>query len=431
MDAGSPLLSSAEAPAAAHAAALPRTPPRMRRRRRLLAGVLLLLALLVAQQTQMEVLAAQEREVVGLNVPVESIFMNHAWLVFNFAFAWGQARRRLGFWPSPLCAVRRFLAGAAAAGWSRWRMAGVFTALAWLYLLPNVTWAAGMKQVSVTLSVAIQQCSCVFVYLLSLALACRAADADGKAPHRQQQQEQQQQQKQQCLTRWGPVAAIVACLAGVLCVSLGEAQEGNAGGGSGGQGSLWTWCLLFVFPVVIAWFDVAFSRWSALVCADTESVLVFIGCIGLANLLTCWPALIVCRALGVGEGFVLPSPFSLNGGYLYGNAALATCYNFAFMVGLNLLGPVFISIGSVLQLPVSAVTDLLLHGQAIGALNAVGGVCICAGFVVLVNAEPGAGDEEGSDGSGVGDNGAACGPHVALADDDLGEAAFETSCSSP
>ena len=60
--------------------------------------------------------AAQEREVVGLNVPVESIFMNHAWLVFNFAFAWGQARRRLGFWPSPLCAVRRFLAGAAAAG---------------------------------------------------------------------------------------------------------------------------------------------------------------------------------------------------------------------------------------------------------------------------------------------------------------------------
>ena len=53
------------------------------------------------------------------------------------------------------------------------------------------------------------------------------------------------------------------------------------------------------------------------------------------------------------------------------------------MVGLSIMGPLFISIGAVLQLPLSALTDLIFYHRIISLSTCIGGLLIMGGFLVL------------------------------------------------
>ena len=326
---------------------------------KLLAGLVLLVIQLACQQAINEFLEFQERHT-SLNVPMVTIYMNHSWLLFLFPAAWifacaGQ-RKCVGF----LQPLLRFWKGAREKI-SKTRILLYLLGLSFLYLVPNVAWALSIDRVSVTLSLAVQQSACIFVYFLEF--------CSGKTTK---------------LGKfwWMPIVAIFACMAGVVLVCVGQADEGSAGGPKG-KGDIRNFLLLAVFPICIAAYDVSFSHVTQKLCRSIDDVLVFISLIGLVNILTCWPVIWVAGAFGFEDAFALPMPFTLEGNLFYGGSALATGYNFAFMVGLNFLGPIFISIASILQLPVSAASDLLLHGIGIGPLICIGGVCIAIGFMVL------------------------------------------------
>ena len=63
------------------------------------------------------------------------------------------------------------------------------------------------------------------------------------------------------------------------------------------------------------------------------------------------------------------------------NAFLGTMYNVSFMAALALLpSPVFVSVAGLMTIPLSALSDYLLHGTTLGALQITGVALIVFGF---------------------------------------------------
>ena len=121
-------------------------------------GLGLVAVMLAAQQAQNELLRFQETNTT-LTVPVETIYMNHGFLVWMFLFAWALRACRsggsggLGALPSPLDPVRRF-ARHATRTWSRSGLVLRIVLLEWCMFVPNVAWTMGVERVLPTLSIA-------------------------------------------------------------------------------------------------------------------------------------------------------------------------------------------------------------------------------------------------------------------------------------
>ena len=328
-------------------------------------GCLLVRVQLVCQQAQNELFRYQ-LENTTFSVPVEGIYMNHGWLVWMFLGAWVFCcYQQTKTWrTSPLEPIRQFWQHATTVVTPIELIVRIIV-LEWIMFIPNVAWTMSLKRdISVTLSIATQQSQCVFVYLFSLGcIRC----------WQQQQQQQQQQHDSSCTRTWSPPLAVICCLMGVIIVTVGQSASGSAG-----NGNISNYLLLSVNPIFIAGFDLIFSRWSTALCRNTSDVCVLMALMGIACFTTCWPALFLDA-----ESFQLPSPVTENGSLLYGNAALATCFNFGFMVGLSIMGPMFISVGAVLQLPLSALTDIIIFKRKINLATGLGGLLIMAGFLVL------------------------------------------------
>jgi len=355
-------------------------------------GIVFVVVQLLCQQAQNEMLRFQETNTT-FSVPIEIIYMNHSWLLWMFVGAWvvGSSKRTTSCCAcrtSPVQPLRRFMQHATTKMPLGLLIARI-VALEWLMFLPNVAWAMSVKRVSVTLSIATQQSQCVFVYLFSLLCFyhCNSANAtttssatttttnnnNATTTTTNNKTNTSTPNKNSMVKTWSPPFAVFVCLLGIVLVCCGETKGGGAGDGQASN-----FLLLAINPIFIALFDLVFSAWSSIVCRDTEDVLCLMGCMGIAALTTCWPALFLDD-----NAFQLPSLFSLEGYLLYGNSLLATLYNVAFMVGISVMGPLFISVGAVLQLPLSALTDLVLYHRTINVEVAFGGLCIMSGFLVL------------------------------------------------
>jgi drug/metabolite transporter (DMT)-like permease len=328
-----------------------------------LLGCLLVLLQLVCQQAQNEMFRYQETNTT-FSVPVEGIYMNHSWLVWMLVGAWFICcnQRTKSWYTSPLLPIKRFWLHATSI-WKWHELVIRIIILEFIMFVPNVAWTMSLKRnIGVTLSIATQQSQCVFVYFFSMAYFC----------NNQQNQSQPQPQLNRIRT-YAPPFAVFACLFGVFLVCMGESSNGSAG-----NGNVSNYLLLSINPIFIAIFDLIFSKWSTIICRDTEDVMVLMGMMGIACITCMWPGLFLDE-----NNFQLPSPFIENGHLLYGNAFLATIYNFGFMVGLSIMGPLFISIGAVLQLPLSALTDLIFYHRIISLSTCIGGLLIMGGFLVL------------------------------------------------
>ena len=379
---GSPLLPNSNSK--------PTTTTTTTKRSMLAFGILLVIIQLVCQQAQNEMFRYQETNTT-FSVPVEGIYMNHTWLVWMFLGAWVLCcYKRTNTWrTSPFSSIVRFYTYATTK-YTTTQLILRIIALEWIMFVPNVAWTMSVKRVSVTLSIATQQSQCVFVYIFSLmCLQYYRKKMNNKEDQDQNEdsnnnnnnnnnndnnhENNDNQSLLLLLKKWSPPLAVLICLLGVVLVCFGESDSGGAGNGEASN-----YLLLAINPIFIAIFDLVFSSFSTVVCRDTEDVLCLMGCMGIATCTTCWPALYLDET-----AFQLPNPFSFDGTLLYGNSALATLFNFSFMVGLNIMGPLFISIGAVLQLPLSAVADLVLYKHSINVMVGLGGVCIMFGFLVL------------------------------------------------
>ena len=139
-----------------------------------------------------------------------------------------------------------------------------------------------------------------------------------------------------------------------------------------------------------------------------EASIVFLGFCGLVNVAIGWPFILLFDLVGL-EPFLLPtakltSQIMLNG-------FIDTIFNFAFIWGVALTSPVFMSTGTILIIPVGIVVDGMLGKGTMNFWQLCGvGLIVCGflGLNVLASSQKKAADqkererEEGNGRSGGG-----------------------------
>jgi drug/metabolite transporter (DMT)-like permease len=121
------------------------------------------------------------------------------------------------------------------------------------------------------------------------------------------------------------------------------------------------------------------SMWS-----DVKFSFMTLGLIGLFHSLLNWPGLLILDATGV-ETFELPEARA--GESLMVTMVMDSAFNVLLLIGIALTSPLFISVGSLLTIPASILSDWLVHGRVMDG-GALGGVAMIAvGFLLLTFAE--------------------------------------------
>ena len=115
-----------------------------------------------------------------------------------------------------------------------------------------------------------------------------------------------------------------------------------------------------------------------------ESNFLFLGVTGVVTLLFYWPGIVVLDLLGW-ETFQLPNWTQLG---LFGvNMILDDINNIALLLAISWTTPLFVGMGSLLNIPVSVLLDVLLHSYLLPWVGFLGVVGIVVGFILLTLAD--------------------------------------------
>lgn len=219
----------------------------------------------------------------------------------------------------------------------------------WKY---NIFWSAAMTAASVTVFTSISQSACVIVMVLSVIFLKERITA-------------------------GKLVSLLVCMGGVVLVSLG----------SSGSSSDKTTALGLFFTVLCTVFNAVYCvEWGRKMgSAGQTQVCLFLGLMGAVNLLVLWPPLLLVGgpSLSLQVGQVL-LPARGEWPLVIANTLMSVAANFTLMIGISFTSPMFVMVGCILQLPMSAVTDMLLHDKMPLFKEIVGYVLITTGFLVLV-----------------------------------------------
>ena len=112
---------------------------------------------------------------------------------------------------------------------------------------------------------------------------------------------------------------------------------------------------------------------------EIEQVSLFLTCLGLINLLCFWPILEIMHFTHYERIIWKHIPWS----YLCGSAALGLLFNFLINFGIAFTFPLFISLGTVLGIPINAAVDAIWRGASFSWAKGIGAVMIIVGFILM------------------------------------------------
>jgi len=115
-----------------------------------------------------------------------------------------------------------------------------------------------------------------------------------------------------------------------------------------------------------------------------ESSLLFQGTLGLVTIVAYWPGLVLLNFIGF-EEFEWPdvAQFEL----LMINIVLDSTNSITFLMAINWTTPLFVGIGSLLNIPVSVFLDIVLHSYVLPIYGFIGIGCIVLGFALISAAD--------------------------------------------
>lgn len=121
------------------------------------------------------------------------------------------------------------------------------------------------------------------------------------------------------------------------------------------------------------------SMWS-----DVKFSFMTLGMVGLFHSLLNWPGILILDATGV-ETFEWPEARAAES--LLVTTVMDSAFNVLLLCGIALTSPLFISVGTLLTIPASILSDWIVHGRVMDG-GALGGVAMIAvGFLLLTYAE--------------------------------------------
>lgn len=267
-----------------------------------------------------------------------------------------------------------------------------------LMWLAAYLWYVSLKSTLVSANNAIYQSQCVFVYIVSLFVLGEAFDMK-------------------------KVAVLALCVVGVVLIVFtaskpppenvknatmttpSSSSPSNTGTHSVKiKQTLWGYIALILGVVAFAIYEVIFKKYeekeekrkkneiiaagklSAGMVSENhqedilEASIIFLGFCGLVNVFIGWPFIFIFDATGL-EPLILPSSELTSQIML--NGFIDTIFNFAFIWGVALTSPVFMSTGTILIIPLGIVVDSLLGKGTMNFWQLCGVGFIICGFLGL------------------------------------------------
>jgi len=249
-----------------------------------------------------------------------------------------------------------------------------------MVLTADYLWYLSLKHTLVAANSAIYQSCCVFVYIFSMIFLNEKLD----------------------IYR---VLAMVVMIGGMLLVVL----ESNISSSSGADSTAGGYAIVILSVIVFAMYEVMFeffypgqnhekgrckeSKNSLAELAEGNikirpkvgknwETLNFVAYMGIMNILFMWFPLLILDHTGV-EKIELPKSANVVHRLLI-NAALGATYTSSYLVGIAFTSPTFMSVGTLLVVPVGVVTDYLLNDVLIPLLSGVGCIIIALGFIFSI-----------------------------------------------
>lgn len=163
--------------------------------------------------------------------------------------------------------------------------------------------------------------------------------------------------------------AVVLCMGGIVMMAYAEGFEGpNAVG-----------VILSVGAAVGA---ALYKVWFKRIVRDATlgQVSLFLSCLGLLSTLLLWPIIVIFHYTHYEDFTWGRIPWN----YLCGHAVLALVFNFLINFGIAFTYPLFISLGTVLGIPINALTDFIFRGAEFGSYKIVAAFSIVIGFLFML-----------------------------------------------
>ncbi|CAH1792290.1 unnamed protein product [Owenia fusiformis] len=114
--------------------------------------------------------------------------------------------------------------------------------------------------------------------------------------------------------------------------------------------------------------------------ASLSQVSLFLSILGLLDLLVMWPIMLTLYFTGL-EQF---DWYNLPWGFLCGSAVLGLAFNFLVNFGIAFTFPLFISVGTVLGIPLNAGVDAMFRGRIFGVTKIIATIMIIVGFILVL-----------------------------------------------
>jgi solute carrier family 35 protein F3/4 len=170
------------------------------------------------------------------------------------------------------------------------------------------------------------------------------------------------------LFSWRRLLATVISIGGIVVIAYSN----------GFTGPTTTGVLLAVGAAILAaTYKVTFKLFIG--DGEIEQVALFLTCLGLTNLLCFWPILEIMHFTHYEHILWEHIPWS----YLCGSAALGLVFNFLINFGIAFTFPLFISLGTVLGIPINAGVDAIWRGAPFSWAKGIGAVMIIVGFILM------------------------------------------------
>ena len=253
---------------------------------------------------------------------------------------------------------------------------GTVAALAVIFLLADFLWFVALSKLAVDIATVLFNTSCVFTYILSVLFL----------------------NERLCVSK---VLAVLLAVGGVMVIAFLQdtsapsysdhtvndtAAPDDAPHESEAAALVCIVCSAFLYGVYEIVFKTRTKQWehgtlsSQLIAANWLMFLV-----ALFTVVVALPGLWLMGLLPhhwlFYEEFVMPTSSQVPG--VLAGAAGAVGFNVFFGLSLALLSPVIVSVGCALTIPVSALTDFVLHGSKFNGYGVLGSVLILAAFCAV------------------------------------------------
>jgi drug/metabolite transporter (DMT)-like permease len=237
------------------------------------------------------------------------------------------------------------------------KLIGWMVALAWMSMFGAYCWYMSLNYTTVPVNTIVYQLNCVFVFIINVCFGERLS--------------------------WEKLGAVLICTAGtaIVVMSKGGRASSSASNTSGGI------ALVLSSTVTYAIYEWSYERFAAAIYArgvqkhPMSDPFVFLGLLGAASAITCWPLLIILDRSGI-EQFELPPDWH-TAGVIVENGLLDTGFNGFLVLGIAHSSALVMAAGTQFVVPLSYVVDASMHNFKPNAGSMGGAVVLVAGFLLL------------------------------------------------